>query len=80
MYKAEKEAYESTKAAKADVKDADESIEVKGNGTVLDMVIPIISLIIFAVLAMLYLGGYWGEDEKYHTLGAALVTLIHHSL
>lgn len=71
MYKAEKEAYESTKAAKADVKDTDESIEVKGSGTVLDMVIPIISLIIFAVLAMLYLGGYWGEDEKYHTLGAA---------
>jgi tetracycline resistance efflux pump len=71
MYKAEKEAYESTKAAKTDVKDTDESIEVKGNGTVLDMVVPIISLIIFAVLAMLYLGGYWGEDEKYHTLGAA---------
>ncbi len=41
-------------------------------GTVWDMVIPILSLIVFAVSALLYSGGYWGADEAYHTFGAAM--------
>ena len=53
--------------------DVEDQGEVKGNdqGTVWDMVVPIFSLIVFAVLALLYSGGYWGEDPAYHTLGAA---------
>ena len=27
--------------------------------------------IVFSVLGLLYSGGYWGEDEAYHTLAAA---------
>ena len=32
---------------------------------------PIVALIVFATLALLYVGGYWGDDVKYHSLGAA---------
>ena len=42
------------------------------NGHVFDMLIPIGSLIVFAVLAMIYSGGYWGSDPQYHTFSAAL--------
>lgn len=41
-------------------------------GTLWDMVIPILALIIFAVMALLYSGGYWGKDAAYHTFGAAM--------
>ncbi len=41
-------------------------------GTMWDMIIPLAALIIFAVLAFLYDGGYWGKDPAYHTLAAAL--------
>ncbi|MBR4423434.1 MAG: Na+/H+ antiporter NhaC family protein, partial [Mailhella sp.] len=41
-------------------------------GTVLDMLLPIGALIVFAVLAMMYSGGYWGKDAAYHTFSAAL--------
>lgn len=40
-------------------------------GGILDMLIPIAALIVFSVLGLLYSGGYWGEDESYHTLAAA---------
>ncbi|HJA08547.1 MAG TPA: Na+/H+ antiporter NhaC family protein [Candidatus Mailhella merdigallinarum] len=40
-------------------------------GGILDMLLPIASLIVFSVLGLLYSGGYWGEDEAYHTLAAA---------
>lgn len=70
MLKAEKEASLSADS-RQDNTGKTESIEVKGKGRVWDMVVPIISLIIFATLAMLYIGGYWGEDQAYHTLGAA---------
>lgn len=42
------------------------------NGNVFDMLIPIGSLIVFAVLAMMYSGGYWGSDPQYHNFRAAL--------
>jgi len=41
------------------------------HGTVWDMLIPIVALIIFAVLGLLYSGGYWGEDPAFHTMAAA---------
>ncbi len=41
-------------------------------GTLWDMVIPLICLIIFAVLSLLYDGGYWGSDPAYHSVTAAL--------
>ena len=41
-------------------------------GTPLDMVIPIVSLIVFAVFCLLYSGGYWGKDPAYHTVFDAL--------
>mgnify|MGYP003372152236 CR=1 FL=1 len=48
-----------------------DNIDVKADGTVFDMIIPIASLIIFATLSLLYVGGYWGDDPAYHSLGAA---------
>ncbi len=42
------------------------------HGTVWDMIIPLMALIIFAVLGLLYDGGYWGSDAAYHTITAAL--------
>lgn len=41
-------------------------------GKLFDMLVPILSLIVFAVLALMYTGGYWGEDPKFHTFQAAL--------
>ncbi len=40
-------------------------------GSVWDMLLPIGSLIVFAVLGLLYNGGYWGKDPAYHTMAAA---------
>jgi len=39
---------------------------------VADMLLPICSLIVFAILALLYTGGYWGDDPARHSLAAAL--------
>lgn len=40
-------------------------------GRLIDMLLPIGALIVFAVLGLLYTGGYFGDDPQYHTLGAA---------
>ncbi len=45
--------------------------KISDKGTLFDMIIPIIALIVFAVLALLYTGGYFGDDASYHSLGAA---------
>ncbi len=45
--------------------------EISGKGHLLDMIVPIGSLIVFAVLALLYTGGYWGDNPAYHTMAAA---------
>ncbi len=50
---------------------SNEELSVHANGGVLDMVIPIVSLIIFSTCALLYCGGYWGEDPAYHSISAA---------
>ncbi|MGN1282075.1 MAG: Na+/H+ antiporter NhaC family protein [Succinivibrio sp.] len=71
MFKAEREAEKSSVNSSNLNTAKTEDIDIKGSGSVWDMIIPIISLIIFATLAMLYIGGYWGEDTSYHTLGAA---------
>lgn len=48
-----------------------EEIDHNANGKVYDMIIPILSLIVFSTLSLLYVGGYWGSDPQYHTIGAA---------
>lgn len=50
---------------------ADRQIHVAEKGRLVDMLLPIGSLIVFAVLGLLYSGGYWGKDPAYHTLAAA---------
>ena len=45
--------------------------KISNKGNIFDMLVPIVALIIFATLALLYSGGYFGSDIKYHTLGAA---------
>ena len=42
------------------------------HGTLWGMLVPIASLIVFCVLALMYSGGYWGADPKYHTFASAL--------
>lgn len=56
---------------KNDNSSGDDNIVVHANGGVIDMVVPILSLIVFATCALLYCGGYWGDDPAYHTIGAA---------
>ncbi len=52
--------------------DTHENIDVvTDKGGVLDMIVPIVALIVFATLSLLYVGGYWGEDPAYHSIGAA---------
>ena len=66
------------RARKGDIGAAEQSSEERrqqpesaGKGHILDMIVPIGSLIVFAVLALLYNGGYWGADPAYHTMAAA---------
>lgn len=41
-------------------------------GRVIDMLVPITALIVFAVLSLMYSGGYWGDDPQYYTFQAAI--------
>ena len=41
-------------------------------GTVWDMLVPLFALIVSAVLALMYSGGYWGADVKYHSFMASI--------
>lgn len=49
----------------------EDALDFKANGKIWDMLLPIFSLLVFASLALLYVGGYWGDDPKYHSLGSA---------
>ncbi|MGN0901941.1 MAG: Na+/H+ antiporter NhaC family protein [Succinivibrio sp.] len=73
MTRAEKVAENSGSEKSSDVQTTTSEAEakIKTSGTVYDMVVPILSLIVFATLAMLYVGGYFGEDPAYHSIGAA---------
>ncbi len=46
--------------------------KVSNKGTIAEMAVPLLCLVVFACLAFLYNGGYWGTDPKYHTISAAL--------
>lgn len=52
-------------------KEETDAIPVNEKGRVFDMLIPILALIVFSILAMLYNGGFWGDDPAYHSIGAA---------
>lgn len=54
------------------VADTGTKLKYNPNGTFWDMVIPLLALILFAVLALMYTGGYWGKDAAYHTFQAAI--------
>ena len=63
------------RAAQGNLGEMDGAIEnqlhATEKGTVWDMLLPIGSLIVFAVLGLLYDGGYWGKDPAFHTMAAA---------
>ena len=74
MLKVEEDSITQVDGADDDTKPQEQTannIDVKADGTVWDMIIPILALIIFATLSLLYVGGYWGEDPAYHSIGAA---------
>lgn len=53
-----------------DAADLDES-QFGRSGSVADMVVPVLALVLFSVLAMLYNGGFWSSDPAYRTIAAA---------
>lgn len=55
-----------------DVTTQNAQLRVSDKGTIWDMVVPIAALIIFAVLCLMYSGGYWGDDPAYHSFAASL--------
>lgn len=52
--------------------DDDLDIESSTKGSVYDMLIPIGTLIVMSIVGMLYNGGFFGSDSKYHSITAAL--------
>ncbi|MBQ9273859.1 MAG: Na+/H+ antiporter NhaC family protein [Succinivibrio sp.] len=71
MRKAELECLQGQDNSQQEMEEHDGPIDVKARGTIADMVVPILALIVFATLALLYVGGYFGDDEAYHSIGAA---------
>ncbi|MCR5537026.1 MAG: Na+/H+ antiporter NhaC family protein [Succinivibrio sp.] len=70
MYKAEQKALQSEAAPEISPKTEDQ-LEGSADGTMWDMIVPILALIVFCTLSLLYVGGYFGPDEAYHSIGAA---------
>lgn len=70
MQKAEAEAQKGNLGAIDQPADG-EKLPENPKGRVFDMLIPIFALIVFSILAMLYNGGFWGDDPAYHSIGAA---------
>lgn len=65
MAKAEREVAQRGTVISEDSASTDDDIamlEVTGKGKVLDLVIPIVTLVIFAILSMLLYGGYWSGE------------------
>ncbi len=54
-----------------DNKDIEKVNAYSNNGTVWDMAIPIISLIVFSILGMLSTGGFFSQGENYMNFGTA---------
>ncbi len=72
MRRAEEQARRTTVDETASQGNADDKLKYNPNGTTWDMLVPLGALIVFAVLALMYTGGYWGDDAKYHTFIAAI--------
>lgn len=70
MYKYEQN-YKLNSKNKNDNKDVKKTDDCSDNGTVWDMAVPIISLIVFSILGMLYTGGFFSQGENYMNLGTA---------
>lgn len=48
--------------------EAAEEAKSNPNGTMWDMIIPLLALVVFSVAALMYTGGYWGDDPKYNNI------------
>ena len=72
MRRAEEQASRQSVDVTASGGTADEKLKYNPSGTTWDMLVPLGALIVFAVLALMYTGGYWGTDAKYHTFMAAI--------
>jgi Na+/H+ antiporter NhaC len=70
MRKAEQAARLAQPAAENSGKE--ESLKYNPNGTSWDMLLPLFVLIVAAVLALMWTGGYWGNDAKYQTFAASI--------
>ena len=71
MQKAELEAQKGNIGAVDQPGESGKQTPENPKGRVFDMLIPILALIVFSILAMLYNGGFWGEDPAYHSIAAA---------
>ncbi|WP_288935144.1 Na+/H+ antiporter NhaC family protein [uncultured Acidaminococcus sp.] len=65
MANAEWEAEENDNLGAIDTMITQGETEPNTKGTVLDLVIPILALIVFTILAMLYTGGYWDKPISF---------------
>lgn len=72
MRRAEEQASRQSVDAMASGGTSDDKLKYNPNGTTWDMLVPLGALIVFAVMALMYTGGYWGADAKYHTFMAAI--------
>ena len=72
MRRAEEQASRQSVDATASGGTSDDKLKYNPNGTTWDMLGPLGALIVVAVLALMYTGGYWGADAKYHTFMAAI--------
>ena len=72
MRRAEINAQRDQELSEEGVQEVDREVKSNPRGTVWDMLIPLVALIVFSVLSLMYSGGYWGEDAKYHTFMAAI--------
>ena len=72
MRPAEEQASRQSVDATASGGTSDDKLKYNPNGTTWDMLVPLGALIVFAVMALMYTGGYWGADAKYHTFMAAI--------
>ncbi len=61
MAKVEKLAKETGDLGAVDT-ETTENLDVNDNGTIWDLIVPIGSLIVFSILAMLYSGGFWAGE------------------
>jgi len=57
--------YEKPFSSKANTETEEGEAEIKKNGTVIDLVLPIALLIFFCVLAMIYTGGFFSDGENH---------------